>query len=266
MTSGREEHLDRIRDRFTRTAVPFARFALTARAEESARLAASATANFTGAESAVAADLGCGPGTFTVALAARVGGVTGVDLTPAMLAQARETARRAGLTNTVFVCANADALPFADGALEMTVCGYALHHLLAPERAIGEMARVVHPGGRVAIVDMILPEEAHGETHDRIERSRDPSHTATLRASTLRSLVERAGLRVREAEQSERRRDFDHWMGVAGWAPGSETYEETRRMMEAAISGDETGFAARRGGDGRGIEFRQMVFSLVAEK
>jgi SAM-dependent methyltransferase len=264
-TTGRE-HLDRIRDRFTRTAGPFAQFALAARAEETARMAAMVTSNFPQAETALAADLACGPGTFALALAARVGRVVGVDLTPAMLAHAREAAARAGGANLDFVCANAYALPFADGKLDIALCGYALHHLLAPERVIAEMSRVVRPGGRVAVVDLILAEEADSDAHNRIERSRDPSHATTLRASSLRLLLERAGLRLRDAEPRERQRDFDRWMQVAGWAPGSDVYQRTRRLMEAGISEGNTGFRPRRGpGDGK-LEFTQTTLSLIAEK
>jgi SAM-dependent methyltransferase len=265
MTSG-QEHLDRVRDRFTHTAAPFAQFALTVRAEEAVRLAAMATRSLPRTEAAVAADLACGPGTFAVALAARVGYVVGVDLTPAMLGQARETLQRAGLANAAYVCANAYTLPFADGTLDIALCGYALHHLLTPERAIREMARVVRPGGRVVVVDLILDEDADSEAHNRIERSRDPSHATTLRPSALRSLFAQAGLRELDGDLRERQRDFGHWMEVAGWTPGSETYLRTRRLMEAAIADGDTGLQPRKGPDGRGLQFSQTVLSLVAEK
>ncbi len=80
-------------------------------------------------------------------LAARRGALpTGADVSPGMLAEARR--RHPGLT---FVEADAVALPFEDGAFDACVGGFVLNHLPAPEAAVAELARVLAPGGALAL-------------------------------------------------------------------------------------------------------------------
>lgn len=240
MKAFEREHFDRIRERFTTTAEPFTQFVLSRRTDEAERLATMATAEFPGAT--VGVDLACGPGTFALSLATRLKRVIGVDLTPAMLSQAGQAAAQAGMANLAFVCADANTLPFADGAFDVALCGYALHHLLAPEQAIREMARVVRSGGRIAIVDKYVLSGDDVEAMDHIERMRDPSHTNTLSETGLRSLLTDAGLRVLDSERRDRPRSFDQWMHVAGRPPGSPIYVEIRRLLEASLVKDATGF------------------------
>src|SRR5216683_3022003 len=151
-------HLAKIRERFTATADVFTEYVRTIRVEESESLAERATAGLAIVSEALAIDVACGPGTFTRPFAPRVGRAVGVDLTPAMIEKARAEAERAGITNIEFVCGNIYALPFADGVAGIVACGYAFHHMLEPARALMEMARVLRPGGRVAIADIIVSE------------------------------------------------------------------------------------------------------------
>src|SRR5260370_26581899 len=195
MTSG-INHLDKIRERFTATADVFTEYVRTIRVEESESLAERATAGLALASEALAIDVACGPGTFTRPFAPRVGRAVGVDLTPAMIEKARAEAERAGITNIGFVCGNIYALPFADGVAGIVACGYAFHHMLEPARALAEMSRVLLPGGRIAIADLIVREGPGGAIQNEIERARDPSHTSALTIVQFRTLMQDAGLRV----------------------------------------------------------------------
>src|SRR5712692_142809 len=264
------EHLDLVRSRFTRTAQEFSRFALATRGDEAERLARLAGPR--GDE--LALDLACGPGTFTRALASRVRHLCGLDLTPAMLEQARAATARAGLANVAFACGDANALPFADATLDLAVCTYSFHHFLDPARVARELRRVVRPGGRVGLVDMVVPEGADPEWNNRIERARDSSHARTLTASEFHALLEAAGLRVAGQEIGERLRRFVDWMHTVNGPPRTPLYAETRRLMEAAMRGDLAGFHARleraspgQAGAGQDeIEFVQTSLFVVAEK
>ena len=91
-------------------------------------------------------DLGCGPGVVCGAAAERRALPTGVDVAPGMLAEARR--RHPG---TAFVEADAVALPFADGVFDACVGNFVLNHLPAPEAAAAELARVLAPGGAIAL-------------------------------------------------------------------------------------------------------------------
>ena len=91
-------------------------------------------------------DLGCGPGVVCGLAAERGAMPTGVDVAPGMLAEAR--LRHPELS---FVEADAVALPFEDGSFEACVGGFVLNHLPEPEAAVDELARVLAPGGALAL-------------------------------------------------------------------------------------------------------------------
>jgi len=262
MSSVDREHLDRVRSRFTRTAEQFARFALATRADEAERLARLAAPR--GDE--LALDLACGPGTFTRAFAARVRLLYAVDLTPAMLAQARQAAAQAGLANVGFACGDANSLPFADSTLGLAVCAYSFHHFFDPARPARELGRVLRRGGRVAIADIIVPAGADPGWNNRIERARDSSHAHTLTLEQLRGLLGVARLGVVATEIGERLRQFDDWMETIGCPPGAPAYVETRRLMEASIPGDTAGFHPRLVLESSSLEFLQTSAFVVAEK
>ena len=102
-----------------------------------------------------ALDAGCGTGFLALELAARGHHVTGVDLSPAMLAEARAkaAARGAAVRFIEFKEADAEALPFDAASFELVISRHLLWTLPHPEAAIDEWIRVLRPGGRLAIVD-----------------------------------------------------------------------------------------------------------------
>src|SRR6266853_1955963 len=265
MTSG-PSHLDKIRERFTATADVFAESARTMRVEEGERLAELATSGLARASAALAIDVACGPGTFTRPLAPRVRRAVGVDLTPAMIEKARAEAARAGIINIDFVCGNIYALPFAASVAGVVACGYAFHHMLEPARALGEMSRVLRPGGRVAIADIIVSEGPGGAIQNAIERARDPSHINALTVAQFPSLSHDAGLRLLFEESRERWYDFDAWMRNAGSFPGDASYVQVRRMLEEIMTDDTSGLNPRPSEKTGGLEFLHTVLLLVAEK
>ncbi|GHS89012.1 hypothetical protein AGMMS50218_14240 [Actinomycetota bacterium] len=100
-------------------------------------------------------DVGCGPGTITVDLAARVlpGQVVGVDRSEAVIELARQEAARAGAANVRFETADAYALPFEDASFDVVHAHQLLQHLQDPVAALRELRRVTRPGGVVAVRD-----------------------------------------------------------------------------------------------------------------
>ena len=259
-------HQDKIRERFTATADVFAESARIMRVEEGERLAERATAGLANASEALAIDVACGPGTFTRPLASRVRRAIGVDLTPAMVEKARAEAARAGITNIEFLGGDICALPFADGVAGIVACGYAFHHMQEAARALAEMARVLRPGGRIAIADLIVPEGPGGAIQNTIERARDPSHTNAQTVAQFHGLIHDAGLRLLFEESHEHWYDFELWMRNAGSAPGDATFVQVRRMMEEIMAHDISGLNPRRSEKTGGIEFLHTVGLLVAEK
>ncbi len=97
-------------------------------------------------------DLACGTGDFCVELAEAGHRPVGIDLSYGMLASARTTAP--------LVQGDLLALPIADQSVDAAVCGFALRNLVALPPFFAELARVVRPGGRVALLDVSTPDNA----------------------------------------------------------------------------------------------------------
>jgi ubiquinone/menaquinone biosynthesis C-methylase UbiE len=103
-------------------------------------------------EKDVLLDVGCGTGAAVRDAAPTVTRAVGFDLSPGMIAQAKE--RAAELDNVEFRTGDVSGrLPFADGAFTALVCTTAFHHFPRPTDTIREMARVLAPSGRLIIAD-----------------------------------------------------------------------------------------------------------------
>lgn len=261
-----QEQNSRVVDRFTRTADVFTRIAVPPRAGDGERIAQLARTR----PEDVGLDLACGPGTFTIALARRTRRVFGLDLTPAFLQLARKRASEQGLGNVRLLCADATAMPIRSGSFDVAVSGYSFHHMREPLRALRELARVLGPGGRVALADIYAPDGCDPEVGDRIERVRDESHVHTFTPAEFCRTLEMAGFGIRETESIERPRRFSDWMRVAGWEPEDPPWREARRLMEEDMSRHTSGFRPRRipaeGTAESEIEFTQSTLFLGAIK
>ena len=257
------EQLNKIQDRFTRTAEAFATYVLQKRGADADRLADMAEP----LASDRVLDAACGPGTYALRFAPRVRAVVGLDYTPAMLAKARDTAQKIGLTNLAFSRGDVTAIPFRTGSFNVVTCGFSIHHLLDPRAAVHEFARILARGGRLALMDIIVAEPGRVEVNNRIEKVRDNSHVHTHTQPELLKLIESAGLRLRTAERVESPRMFNHWMHVAGFEPGDPTYEETRRLMEATFEDDSAGFHPEKpAAPGADFEYTQTILYLIGER
>ena len=136
-----------------------------------------------------------------------------------------------------------------------------------PAHALAEMARVLEPGGRVAITDIIVPEGCDGALQNSVERVRDPSHTSTLSAANFHTMIGNLGLHVVSEHRHDNWHDFDFWMGNACKAPGDPVYVETRAMMEGCIGNARSGFHPRHSDQvPSGLEFMHTILLLIAEK
>jgi ubiquinone/menaquinone biosynthesis C-methylase UbiE len=149
-------------------------------------------------------DVACGPGMVACAAAKRARQVTGIDLTPAMIEQARQLQAKLGLSNLAWRIGEAAALPFEDEAFDAVTTRYSAHHMPDPDVAFAELLRVARPGARVAIADMVLPPR-EAAAYDRMERLRDPRTCAHAVARSARRGRGSCGLaRLRWADTPSR--------------------------------------------------------------
>jgi SAM-dependent methyltransferase len=208
--------------------------------EEATRLLLDAAG--VGAASAVL-DVACGPGMVACAAAQRAKRVVGIDLTPAMLEQARALQAKLGLSNLEWRLGEAARLPLEDASFDAVLTRYSAHHLADPDLMFAEMLRVARPGARVAIADMVLPEE-QGAAYDRMERLRDPSHVRTLTPGQLRSSAVAAGLRELRCAGYSFTVSLDTLMRASFPAPGDA--ERVRALFEADVGVDRMGLGLER--------------------
>jgi ubiquinone/menaquinone biosynthesis C-methylase UbiE len=232
-----------VRERFTKTAEVFGDYAVAERVAEAESLARLVAA---GPED-VAVDLACGPGTLALRFAKHVRWMCAYDLTPAILLRARQRAAREGLLQKLgFAIGDAQTLSFADESLDLAVTSYSLHHISDPARVIREMARVVRRGGRVGLIDIIVPEDPKVRAlNHRIEWIRDHSHCRSLTLAEFQTMMNDAGLRITATETREHPRTFEHWMLVAGWKPSDPEYIEAHELMVSSIADDGSNFHPR---------------------
>jgi SAM-dependent methyltransferase len=161
-------------------------------------------------------DLGSGAG-IDVFLAAREVGPTGraigVDMTPAMLERARANAAKAGLTNVEFREGRLEVLPLPDASVDAVTSNCVIN--LVPDKGVvfREVARVLKPGGRLAIADIVLD----GRLPEAVERD-IYAYVGCVAGAMERSeyfgLLEAAGL-----GEIEILRDFDALRAMAQAAP-----------------------------------------------
>ncbi len=101
------------------------------------------------------ADLGAGEGTFSQLLARRAERVIAVDNSEKMVQAGADLASRRGVDNLEFRCGDIEAVPIGDGEVDLAFFSQALHHAPHPERAVAEAWRILKPGGRIAVLDLL---------------------------------------------------------------------------------------------------------------
>jgi ubiquinone/menaquinone biosynthesis C-methylase UbiE len=117
-------------------------------------------------------DVGCGPGAAARLAARRGAAVTGVDPSPVMLRFARWISRARRTGGVDWRDGRAESLPLEDGSVTVVWAISTVHHWDDPTAGLGEIRRVLAPGGRVVLAERLVPtgargHAAHGQSADQ---------------------------------------------------------------------------------------------------
>jgi ubiquinone/menaquinone biosynthesis C-methylase UbiE len=143
-------------------------------------------------------DVGCGSGAAVRLAAQTVRRAVGIDLSPAMIVRATELA--GGADHVEFGVGDSEQLPFADGEFTAVLCTTSFHHYPDPAGAVGEMARVLDAGGRVAIGDPTA-DQFGVRLLDAVLRRFQAGHVGFQRTADRERLLAGAGLALTRIER-----------------------------------------------------------------
>jgi ubiquinone/menaquinone biosynthesis C-methylase UbiE len=205
-------------------------------------------------------DVASGPGILTCALASKAKHATGIDLTPAMLGQARKLQGELHLVNLTWIEGDVTRLPFADESFTLVTCRYAFHHFLEPLAVLSEMKRVCRKGGRILVVDT-APAREKAEAFNRMEKLRDNSHVRALPVEEMLTLFSQAGLKDPQVETLRMAGDLDSLLARSYCQPGDEA--RCRRLYEDSLVEDRIDMQPRR--NGHNIAYAFPVAIVIAQ-
>ncbi len=208
-------------------------------------------------------DLACGPGIVTMAFAPRAVRAVGVDATEKMIAIARAEAERRDLRNVTFLTGNVEQVPVPDESFDLSVCRFAFHHFQRRDLVLAEMNRIVKPGGKLLVVDMLGSEDPEkAEYHDSLERLCDPSHVRALPLSEFEHMFAEQGLSVLSKVQGETDYSLQEWLDHGG--PSDQDAAKIKALMEASLEIDRCGLKVRR--ESGGLHFTHTGATFLLQK
>ncbi|MDQ4072955.1 MAG: methyltransferase domain-containing protein [Thermoproteota archaeon] len=191
-------------------------------------------------------DVACGPGIVGCEFAKMVSKVTGIDLTPAMIEQARTLQKERNVENIDWRIGDVSNLPFDDSSFSLVVTRYSLHHMIEPKTVLKEMKRVCIPGGRVLVID-VTPEEDKSDAYNHVERLRDPSHTNALTFNELKRIMEDTGLVDIRTEHHDLEMELEHILHSS--FPNSQDKDRIKQLFKEDIIRNNLGMRSHLRGD-----------------
>lgn len=158
-------------------------------------------------------DLGCGAGHASFTAAGQVAQVVAYDLSAQMLAVVAQAAQARGLDNIQTQQGMAETLPFADGEFDLVISRYSAHHWHDVGQALREVKRVLKPGGRAIMMDVVSPGHPLLDIYlQTVEALRDTSHVRNYAPGEWAGMLTAAGLLVEEVTADRLPLEFGSWV------------------------------------------------------
>lgn len=207
------ENLDQVQTQFGRTAAAYATSQVHAKGASLALLLQAAAPQ----PDWRVLDVATGAGHTALLFAPYVAQVVAGDVTFSMLRTTAELAAARGIGNVVPAGADAQALPFAAGSFDLVTCRLGAHHFPRVAAFVAEAARVLRPGGVLAVVDNVVPggrkkaAQAVGRYVNAFDKLRDPSHQQCLSLYAWCDQLHEAGFVLQHEETLREALDFAAW-------------------------------------------------------
>ena len=188
----------------------------------------------------VVLDLGSGGGIDVLLSAKRVGPTGwayGLDMTDEMLALARENQQKSGLTNVTFLKGEIEQIPLPNNSVDVIISNCVINLSADKDRVIAEAFRVLRPGGRFAVSDVVVRGEA---VPDALRRNMElwvGCVAGALEESSYRDKLARAGFEHTDVEPTRvyRAADARQFLEEAGLADDATLTQIDGRFMSAFI-------------------------------
>jgi ubiquinone/menaquinone biosynthesis C-methylase UbiE len=180
-------------------------------------------------------DLACGPGIVSEALAPLAAELVVSDLTPKMVELTRQRLAQAGFTAVPGAIATAERLPLPADAFDVVVTRLSIHHFARPAVVLGEIWRVLRPGGRLVVVDIVSTDQTETSVlHNALERLRDPTHVRMWSRDELLDMLAAAGFCVQHQVSWGQERRFGEWARIVDDAARMEPLREVMAALAHA--------------------------------
>lgn len=206
-------------------------------------------------------DVACGSGIISCEFGKIVSHVTGIDLTPAMIEQAKVLQQEKNLKNINWKIGDIFNLPFEDNSFSIVVTRYSFHHLIDPQKALEEMIRVCVPNGKVVVID-VTPDKDKVSLYDQVERLRDPSHVRALTFSELKNMMEKAGLVNLKMEKHDLEMELEQILNSS--FPNPDDIHKIKKMFKEDLTENNLGMKSHL--KGNNIFFYFPISMIVGNK